>query len=202
LIESQASPPTCALGILIRSARIVRIPLSPFSVQTLNVKLCFWIHFYCLSNSFRLRRFNDAGALGMFPFHSPSVFTLLDKSFSGFFLLIFFHPYAQHFCRKPRLYDTTGRAVRIAGALLYSSCYGRARIAAMTFNTETRTANLAHPADLGVAQGLADGGMLYRPEIQLQLDAPPYNIQEWALACLSKTRSWSLIWFLPRIVGI
>ena len=51
--------------------------------------------------------------------------------------------------------------------------------------SETRTINF-YAMELGMAQGLADDGILYKPDIQFTINSVPYSIHEWALAYLTK----------------
>jgi hypothetical protein len=54
---------------------------------------------------------------------------------------------------------------------------------------EVRNKIFHNAPDLGAAQGLADDGILYRPNVMRdEKVAVPYNIQEWALAYLSKNK--------------
>jgi hypothetical protein len=54
--------------------------------------------------------------------------------------------------------------------------------------TETREMNF-YAMELGVAQGLANDGILYRPDVPFQLNSVPYNIQESVLAYLTKNQA-------------
>jgi hypothetical protein len=62
------------------------------------------------------------------------------------------------------------------------------RILLRYVENEIRTQIFIDAPDLGAAQGLADDGVLYRPDVALDGVAVTYNIQEWALAYLSRNR--------------
>jgi len=63
------------------------------------------------------------------------------------------------------------------------------RILSPYIEDEVRSRILHSAPDLGAAQGLADDGILYRPDVlRREQIAVAYNIQEWALAYLRKNK--------------
>jgi hypothetical protein len=62
------------------------------------------------------------------------------------------------------------------------------RILLRYVENETRTQIFHDAPDLGAAQGLADDGVLYRPDVAPNGVAVTYNIQEWAFAYLSQNK--------------
>lgn len=62
------------------------------------------------------------------------------------------------------------------------------RILLRYVENDTRTQIFFDAPDLGAAQGLADDGVLYRPDVAPNGVAVTYNIQEWALAYLNRNK--------------
>ena len=60
------------------------------------------------------------------------------------------------------------------------------RILSQYVESESRTVMFHSAPDIGAAQGLADDGILFKPDVPPDGIAVAYSIQEWALAYLSK----------------
>jgi hypothetical protein len=89
-------------------------------------------------------------------------------------------------CKRGEQAWSSSRAEKKQQRRLHDCTADERRILSGYVENEVRSQIFHTAPDLGAAQGLADDGILYRPGVMRDGVAVTYNIQEWALAYLSK----------------